>query len=124
MENIGVLFDWDGVIIDSSRQHEESWERLATEERRALPADHVVPALGYAVLEKPKRRRAEFASAPPDVLRQLADSGVTVTEAPGSAATRFTRRVPSSGAKQTTMSPRAGSLQRARRAVVNGTRRS
>lgn len=48
---------------------------------RALPADHVVPALGYAVLEKPKRRRAEFASAPPDVLRQLADSGVMVTEA-------------------------------------------
>ncbi|MFI5357199.1 MAG: HAD family hydrolase [Opitutales bacterium] len=36
----GVIFDWDGVIIDSSRQHEESWERLAREERRPLPADH------------------------------------------------------------------------------------
>ena len=38
--DLGVIFDWDGVIIDSSRQHEESWERLAAEERRALPPDH------------------------------------------------------------------------------------
>jgi HAD superfamily hydrolase (TIGR01509 family) len=36
----GALFDWDGVIIDSSRQHEESWERLAAEEKRPLPPDH------------------------------------------------------------------------------------
>jgi HAD superfamily hydrolase (TIGR01509 family) len=46
MENIGVLFDWDGVIIDSSRQHEESWERLAAEERRMLPADHFKVGFG------------------------------------------------------------------------------
>ena len=38
--DLGVIFDWDGVIIDSSRQHEESWERLATEERRSLPPEH------------------------------------------------------------------------------------
>ena len=38
--DLGIIFDWDGVIIDSSRQHEESWERLAAEERRALPANH------------------------------------------------------------------------------------
>lgn len=37
---IGALFDWDGVIIDSARQHAESWERLAREERRALPENH------------------------------------------------------------------------------------
>lgn len=37
---IGVIFDWDGVIIDSSRQHEESWERLAVEEKRDLPPNH------------------------------------------------------------------------------------
>jgi len=36
----GAIFDWDGVIIDSSRQHEESWERLAVEERLALPEGH------------------------------------------------------------------------------------
>ncbi|VVM06213.1 HAD family hydrolase, partial [Methylacidimicrobium tartarophylax] len=31
-----VLFDWDGVLVDSSRQHEESWHRLAREEGRSL----------------------------------------------------------------------------------------
>ena len=36
----GALFDWDGVIIDSSSHHEESWERLAREEARTLPPDH------------------------------------------------------------------------------------
>lgn len=43
---IGVLFDWDGVIIDSSRQHELSWERLAAEEGKALPVDHFVQGFG------------------------------------------------------------------------------
>ena len=46
MANLGVLFDWDGVIIDSSRQHEESWVRLAEEERRTLPADHFTVGFG------------------------------------------------------------------------------
>jgi HAD superfamily hydrolase (TIGR01509 family) len=27
-----AIFDWDGVIIDSSRQHEQAWELLAAEE--------------------------------------------------------------------------------------------
>jgi HAD superfamily hydrolase (TIGR01509 family) len=44
--SIGVIFDWDGVIIDSSRQHEESWERLAAEERRALPPGHFKMGFG------------------------------------------------------------------------------
>jgi len=43
---LGVLFDWDGVVIDSSRQHEESWERLAKEEGLALPPDHFVQGFG------------------------------------------------------------------------------
>ena len=33
----GAIFDWDGVIIDSSRQHEKSWHLLASEEKRTLP---------------------------------------------------------------------------------------
>ena len=33
----GAIFDWDGVIIDSSRQHEKSWNLLAAEEKRTLP---------------------------------------------------------------------------------------
>lgn len=44
--NLGVLFDWDGVIIDSSRQHEASWERLAAEEHASLPPDHFVRGFG------------------------------------------------------------------------------
>ena len=37
-ETLGAVFDWDGVIIDSSRQHEESWELLAEELGTPLPA--------------------------------------------------------------------------------------
>ena len=32
---IGFIFDWDGVVVDSSKQHEESWERLSA--ARGLP---------------------------------------------------------------------------------------
>ena len=45
-EQVAVLFDWDGVIIDSSRQHEESWERLASEEKKSLPRDHFAVGFG------------------------------------------------------------------------------
>ncbi|MSU24076.1 MAG: HAD family phosphatase [Opitutus sp.] len=45
-EKLGIIFDWDGVIIDSSRQHEESWERLAREERRPLPDGHFKAGFG------------------------------------------------------------------------------
>lgn len=44
--SLGVIFDWDGVIIDSSRQHETSWELLAAEVRRELPPDHFVLGFG------------------------------------------------------------------------------
>ena len=44
--DIGALFDWDGVIVDSARPHEESWERLAAEERRALPPGHFKRGFG------------------------------------------------------------------------------
>lgn len=46
VEQVAVLFDWDGVIIDSSRQHEESWERLAHEEKKSLPRDHFTVGFG------------------------------------------------------------------------------
>ena len=42
----GALFDWDGVIIDSSSSHEESWERLAKEVRRPLPDGHFKKGFG------------------------------------------------------------------------------
>lgn len=44
--NYAVLWDWDGVVIDSSRQHEESWERLAREVDKPLPPDHFVRGFG------------------------------------------------------------------------------
>ncbi|MEM6910144.1 MAG: HAD family phosphatase [Verrucomicrobiota bacterium] len=31
---LGIVFDWDGVVIDSHRQHEESFEMLAAELER------------------------------------------------------------------------------------------
>jgi HAD superfamily hydrolase (TIGR01509 family) len=43
---LGAIFDWDGVVIDSSRHHEESWNRLAAEEKRALPEGHFLKGFG------------------------------------------------------------------------------
>jgi beta-phosphoglucomutase family hydrolase len=43
---LGAIFDWDGVVIDSSRHHEESWNRLAQEEKRALPEGHFLKGFG------------------------------------------------------------------------------
>jgi HAD superfamily hydrolase (TIGR01509 family) len=42
----GAIFDWDGVIIDSRRHHEESWECLAREEKRVLPEGHFIKGFG------------------------------------------------------------------------------
>ncbi len=40
------MFDWDGVIIDSSAHHEESWERLARETGGRLPPGHFRKGFG------------------------------------------------------------------------------
>ena len=34
----GAIFDWDGVIIDSARQHQLGWSQLAQAEGYAMPA--------------------------------------------------------------------------------------
>ncbi len=63
-----ALFDWDGVIIDSSRHHEESWGRLAREVDRVLPEGHfkrgfgrkneyIIPELLHWASEEPEIRR-------------------------------------------------------------------
>ena len=46
MQPWAAIFDWDGVIIDSSRQHELSWERLAHHEKLPLPAGHFQRSFG------------------------------------------------------------------------------
>jgi beta-phosphoglucomutase family hydrolase len=43
---IGAIFDWDGVVIDSSSHHEKSWERLAAETGFSLPPDHFKRGFG------------------------------------------------------------------------------
>jgi beta-phosphoglucomutase family hydrolase len=45
-EKRGAIFDWDGVIINSARHHELSWERLAKELGRTLPEDHFKRGFG------------------------------------------------------------------------------
>ena len=44
--NCGALFDWDGVVIDSSRHHAESWALLAAELGKPLPRDHFLRGFG------------------------------------------------------------------------------
>ncbi len=41
-----AVFDWDGVVIDSSVAHERSWEALAAEEKYSLPTDHFKRGFG------------------------------------------------------------------------------
>ena len=43
---IGALFDWDGVIIDSAAQHEQSWDLLAAEIGKPLPPGHFKKGFG------------------------------------------------------------------------------
>ncbi len=43
---IGAIFDWDGVVIDSSSHHEASWELLAKEVSKPLPSDHFKRGFG------------------------------------------------------------------------------
>jgi HAD superfamily hydrolase (TIGR01509 family) len=64
----GAIFDWDGVIIDSSSHHEESWERLARELERSLPEGHFKAGFG---------RKNEFIV--PEILRWTTDPAEIVT---------------------------------------------
>jgi HAD superfamily hydrolase (TIGR01509 family) len=68
--SFGVLFDWDGVVIDSSSQHERSWDLLASERGLTLPEGHfkagfgkknevIIPAMGWG--------------SDPSLIKELAD---------------------------------------------------
>ncbi len=43
---MGAIFDWDGVVIDSSAAHEESWEILGREVGKPMPEDHFERGFG------------------------------------------------------------------------------
>jgi beta-phosphoglucomutase family hydrolase len=42
----GAIFDWDGVIIDSARLHEQSWHRLASELGTEIAPDSFLRGFG------------------------------------------------------------------------------
>jgi HAD superfamily hydrolase (TIGR01509 family) len=46
LRKVAAIFDWDGVIINSARHHEISWERLAKECGKELPPDHFKRGFG------------------------------------------------------------------------------
>lgn len=46
MQPWAAIFDWDGVIVDSSRQHAESWDVLAQHEGRTLVPGHFQRSFG------------------------------------------------------------------------------
>jgi len=46
MKSWGAIFDWDGVIIDSSAAHRESWVRLARETGFSLPPGYFETSFG------------------------------------------------------------------------------
>jgi beta-phosphoglucomutase family hydrolase len=41
-----AIFDWDGVIIDSSKQHELSWNQIARELQQQLPPNFFLKSFG------------------------------------------------------------------------------
>jgi beta-phosphoglucomutase family hydrolase len=41
-----VIFDWDGVIIDSSPYHQQAWQLLSQEQKRVLPPDYFLKSFG------------------------------------------------------------------------------
>ncbi len=42
----GAIFDWDGVIVDSGRLHEESWRRLAAELGKTVTPESFLRGFG------------------------------------------------------------------------------
>ena len=42
----GAIFDWDGVIIDSAKLHEQSWQRLAQELGTSIAPDSFIRGFG------------------------------------------------------------------------------
>jgi beta-phosphoglucomutase family hydrolase len=46
MSQFSAIFDWDGVVIDSSAQHERSWELLSAETGGTLPPGYFKRSFG------------------------------------------------------------------------------
>jgi beta-phosphoglucomutase family hydrolase len=64
----GAIFDWDGVIIDSAKLHEESWHRLAHELGTEIAPESFIRGFGMKsaqIIEKIHR----WASEPEPIAR-------------------------------------------------------
>ena len=46
LKDFGAIFDWDGVVVNSSHIHLKSWEMLAEELDLPLPLDHFERGFG------------------------------------------------------------------------------
>ena len=46
LQDLGFIFDWDGVIIDSHAQHEESWRLLFAELGKPMPQEFFKKTFG------------------------------------------------------------------------------
>lgn len=46
MEALAVIFDWDGVIVDSREYHDQSWKQMAQENGYVLDDDFYVHCFG------------------------------------------------------------------------------
>lgn len=67
----GVIFDWDGVIVDSSRAHLRSWEILAEERNLLLSENHF--KLGFGKRNEEIIPRILRWSHDPDEIRELSE---------------------------------------------------
>jgi ribonuclease Z len=70
-----VEFEWTLVPMEPGAEAELGHGRVL----RALPVDHAVPSLGFAVVTRPRKLRPEYAGIEGETLRELQGRGVEVT---------------------------------------------
>ncbi|MEM9478386.1 MAG: HAD family phosphatase [Verrucomicrobiota bacterium] len=79
---LGAIFDWDGVVIDSHDQHEESWQMLFDETGRTMPENffketfgmrnqQIIPAYFEDVDESDTETIAELGLRKEELYREL-----------------------------------------------------
>ncbi len=85
--SFAVIFDLDGVIVDSSRFHEESWDVLAAETGWTLPDGFFKKTFGmrnmniipqYLEPDAPEERVAALSRRKEEIFRELAKGKITL----------------------------------------------
>jgi len=81
-KDIGVIFDWDGVVIDSHDQHEQAWFRLAEELGKPMTKElfvasfgmrneSIIPGLFQWTEEGEHKRIAELGDRKEEIYREI-----------------------------------------------------